>query len=772
MNNNYLYIALLCIATLACSGCVEENLENLTPAQIGEEILFGVRAGFENSNVDTKTIYSGKDYTVNGVTFERIDWEDDKDIIEIYSKEAINGPTAHYQIIHQKDADTQKDYASLTRFGDESLQWGDGDTHNFYAMYPSSKMFDENTTLAQGVKMDKTVLMGIIPEAQSPVEIIQDEKGNWEAIPDMRYAYMAAKGSATKADGKVSLTFVPVVTAVQVELVLDAGDYKPIDIAEISVKGTGIAGDFSADLDESSWKGTYPKFTYPSSGKDNIQVSLWRNDKPITIRQGQSLTFTVFLRPGQDYNNLVVSISPTGAAYVGKTIEDTTVPANLKTRINTLRLPKQEIVFDASNWLEQIDPQTELKKLSVPGTTGSFSYKYTSDQSGNYRSQHTDMNISGQWKAGIRAFEIVSDRPSSGSLGNTQVTCNKQDMNVTVAKAMEEIRDLVRAKSNEFAIVIFTYQPEGSIPSRNATSYASSLKTWYDNIDYKDMFKRYTPDLTIDGARGKIMVFVRLNQHDEKDGGSFSGALEYMPKDAENNPLFVFIDGCGTAKDKWGARGYTINGAKAPDISNSASTYIEQYMEEGYIDPKTHNIVRRGELNFGYQTNDPQVICWYQEWSRVIESNIHIDGGYWQPGLIPYAYPQIYWFESYNEKKQNAEDTFTMAISDQYSNYIFINSLSGYIAETDDSPTYSLVPSVGSAYGGDGGNIQALANKLNPDFYKFVLSAGMEQTTGPTGIVMMDYVSATPTTDTSVQYDGSYYLPGVIISNNMKYTIK
>ena len=43
----------------------------------------------------------------------------------------------------------------------------------------------------------------------------------------------------------------------------------------------------------------------------------------------------------------------------------------------------------------------------------------------------------------------------------------------------------------------------------------------------------------------------------------------------------------------------------------------------------------------------------------------------------------------------------------------------------------------------------------------------MEQTTGPTGVVMMDYVNNAPAEN--VEYDGSYYLPGVIIANNFKF---
>ena len=104
-----------------------------------------------------------------------------------------------------------------------------------------------------------------------------------------------------------------------------------------------------------------------------------------------------------------------------------------------------------------------------------------------------------------------------------------------------------------------------------------------------------------------------------------------------------------------------------------------------------------------------------------------------------------------------------MAISNQYSNYVFINSLCGYLAEDNNAPLYSLTPSLGNIYGGDGGNIQGLANKLNPAFYQYVIHSGMEESTGPTGIVLMDFVSD------KEEHGGSYYLPGTIIANNFKF---
>ena len=60
------------------------------------------------------------------------------------------------------------------------------------------------------------------------------------------------------------------------------------------------------------------------------------------------------------------------------------------------------------------------------------------------------------------------------------------------------------------------------------------------------------------------------------------------------------------------------------------------------------------------------------------------------------------------------------------------------------------------------GNIKGLADKINPDFYSYVLTTGMSDKPGPTGIVMMDYVT------NNVNAGGAYLLPSVIIANNLK----
>lgn len=791
-----LIYTLLAVAMLS-TACEDEPVSKVTPAADGSEIIFGGRAGFENSNPESRTIYSGKTYTYNNVTYERIDWiEGDK--IEIYCPEANNGPSAHYNITGFKANDenagnTNKgsDYAYLTRIEDSALQWNGNGVHNFYAMYPSNNMFVNSDgslpTVAQGIQLstqsDTVIVKGIVPTSQSG-EITVTE-GNYTIAPNMKYAYMVAKSTATRNDGSVGLSFVPIVTAVEIELKVPASDndIHPVSIAEIQVSGNGIAGEFTADL--TNWAGTYPTCTNIGAGQGTIQISTWVDNKPITINEGKSITFTVFMRPGADPNNLKVSYSPTGSGYVNKSLQNVVIPRNLKTCIRNLYLPatydeNTQITIDASKWMSQLAADAPMKGLSLPGTGGTFSYNYDSEHSDWYKQQTIDFEE--QWKLGIRAFEIVSDRPSSAdeSLGSQNVKCNKVSMGTTVSNVLQKLLTKVKDNPSETAVLILTYQPEGNSPNRNGAAYAKSLRKMYDGLTdaQKAQIIQYTPDLTLDQARGKVMIFCRINQRDETDNGgsdAFTQASTTL-----NKTNITLIDGCGTGKDRWGARGYKVKGNKAYDAANTSDSnksvdYWMGYERSGFINPTYtarayDNNVSKGDFDFAFNTNDKLITCWYQEWARVVDLQ-HLDVKSGNFFVTQYTESYILtskhrWFESYNEKVEAAEKTFDMAISGSYPNYIFINSLCGYLVDTDIESSY--IPFTGSNTGGIAGNIKALADKINVSFYQHVLSSGYEQKTGPTGIVMMDYVSNTPNTNTNVKFDGSYYLPGVIIANNFK----
>ena len=834
MRYSYKFSALLCAMALLVTACTkDETLEQpqVEPAADGSEIIFGARAGFENTG-DTRTIYSGECYTEGDITFERIDWLDDgSDMVEIYCAQAANGPTAHYIV---KDASTPDDEDSTTNDKlDEgylqkldanagALQWnGDGE-HTFYAMYPSSQYFEslpENNTLRQGVYMDNNTLHGFVPAAQAPEGTPTITDGNYVYAPNMRYAYMSAKTTATREAGAIGLSFKPLVTALQITLAIPATTSanqasQGITISELQIEGTGIAGGFTANLDADEDNDNYPDCTNLTGETQALDVIQYTLSEDAVLAANKSITFTVFMRPGANINDIKVKFSETGAGYMTKELKDINILALRKNIVSAINLPANGVNYDASNWMESLPNNFAMKRLSLPGTGGSFSYNYSSSNADYYKEQtipvfgDEEAGIIGQWEAGIRAFEIVSDRAaqmifgfegSATTLADEDITCNKESVSITVGTAMVDLIKKVK-NSDECAVVVFTYQPNYGVnigvsfgKPRNCEKYASSLQQWYNALsaDDKKVFMKYTPNLELGpkgselatgtttdgtGARGHIMVLVRMNQKHEKDSGSFTTACETL-----SSCPFVVIDGCGTAKDRWGARGYQIsyNGSDYPmlDQSNSYSSYtydgtnaytqnmiIEQYMTsdvlgfDNYTESATptYDTYTSGDytikrpmggtyanLNFEFETDDPNVKVWYQEWQRVSNGT---------------ATANPFWFDSYQEKLSNVEQTFIKAINDSDGNTIYINSLCGFFISgtPDDSGTLST----GNNYGGSGGDIASLAEAINPAFSTIVKNSGLEQTTGPTGVILMDRV----TSDMEVI--------GRIIANNYKHSLQ
>lgn len=808
------YIYALMTVVLFATACQDDELiqQPNNPATIGDEIVFGGRAGFENSDPGSRTVYSEKFYEIeeNGkkIKFERIDWiEGDK--IEIYSPDAANGPTSHYQVTgfvsgdESEDDGTNKgeDYATLIREGSSGLQWAKGiddeGTHRFYAMYPSSKMFDPNSesNVAKGIYMDGSIVKGIVPIEQNPISVEPVEKDgvtHYVAKPNMNYAYMVAKSTAKRADGSVSLSFVPIVTAVKVELSLPTSTTnedgittipKTVNVAWVRVEGKGIVGSFSSEL--ANWNDTYPSCTNSDAATDVVTLKLWQgeegNQKPLAVKAGGSLTFTVFLLPGADISSLKVSFSD-GSGWVGKTLSgDKIFPAHKKTVVKDLHLPVSKFKMNVGAWMSQLDSTTVFSRLSIPGAGAAFSY----NGAAGYKAQN--LNFGKLWNAGIRAFEVITDRQKGTDFGSEAVRCNNQAVSgVTVGSVMKEVTDSLTKYKKECAVLIFTYQPTSDISyPRNPETYVSNLCSYFGS-NYTNFLVKYHPSLTLDDAQGKVIVIVRPSQIDEDTDAERTAALTAATNSTVGDKILV-VDGCGTAKDKWRTRGYSYNGNESPEqgafrgfLGNGR--WGSNDMENAVVTSSNwNNVVKNANKRYVYDVNleeGEEYQMWYQEWARVVP-----DAGEEGKDDAITQFGSYYWKDSYNEKLADIKKAYEMSLSGQYTGgegsiggpYVFVNSLSGFYVSTDYSlSSKPLDPSTwlidGTFYnGGSQGDIAGLAQDLNEAFYQYVLSKGDQ--TGATGIVMMDFVANELTTDANDNPTnaGSYYLPGVIINNNFMF---
>ena len=827
-------------------SCSDEEIVRY-PHQEGDAIVFGARAGFENGNGGaTRTTYSGVKYDVGGKTYERIDWVQNTDRVQIYCPQA-GAPadkTVDYVVAGAVGSADQESFSTLTQSADEALglQWGSSsENHTFYAMYPSPEMLpdDAETTLKQGIKMDGTVVKGFVPVSQSGTIVETD--GNYVVKPDMTYAYMVAKETVNPSvGGPVSLTFYPLVTAL--ELTLKNEGANPILLEEAlitSVYKKGgvyvqnpnipIVGSFACDLSE--WTpGEIPSMTVPEGTTAGcvINVPLWHNDSPISLAHGKTLTITVFLRSDKDVPHLQLGLQ-TSTGMTSKELLGIELKATTKMTVEGLKLP--EVSLDYSKWMSFLPGNMLLKDLSIPGTGATFSAGYTGTKADMYKGQ--TLSFDEQWNAGIRAFEIISDRAADNttSLGGINVACNGKSMGITVEEVLKNLLDKLASTPTETAVVMMTYQPTG-VRVRDPECYMDNLKLLYQNLKNQgyyedDCFVSYDPELTLADVQGKLMILTRPTQHVEDAAHSFDSHL--------SGTRIVNIDGCGTAKDKWGCRGYEVKvgadtWASASDIQVNGNDradangdgYYDNPMIENYIlveytegentqdamqhamDQNWHERIRKNDMHFEYESNMNGVNIWCQEWQRVVPAKHDFNGDGVGDGIAAYlgkcqglSFPggsgthhyYAFWHESYSEKVDDIKKTFDMAISGDYANqYLFINSLCGYYVTDPDDTQFgyntSYVP-----YADDPCTswLHSWAEEKFPDSSWPIggMDGDIAGLAKDLNNMLYKYILGKSEVDftgpTGLVYmnrvsntlttgdEGSYYLPGVIIANNFKH---
>lgn len=810
MGNFFRYF-IMAGAVLFLTSCVEENFEQVKPAQSGDEVVFNAVSGVEIDAPKTRTVYSGATYTVNNKVYERIEWTNG-DKVKIYCHTANNKQAANYSVTPGANSTTQTHTASLNKHeSNDGIQWNGTGEHTFYAIYPSPDMPDapDSKTTLEG-KVDLTydeetstaTLTGYVPTTQAPIGF-EDAKEfsldgtvtrtatKW-AKPDMRYTYMVACNKAKPSDGGVNLSFSAISTVMEIDITAP----EATTISEVIIQsksGKALTGNFTCNINSDGTPDTESVEITNGASTLNIQLG------SVDLKANGTLRITALLLPIDFVANDLNIIVQTNSLMRG-TLKNVSLSAHKKHYLTNVSL-KQNV--KGNNWVSLLPDNVLLRGLSIPATSNSFSYylasndinqSYTgtlSDEQNRYITQTKSFND--QWDMGIRCFEFVCDRnsstASSTSLGGQTLMCNGQGLGITFKAAFDEVANKLKQTidggegvSDEFAMIICTYQPNGDTDNaRNPEAYMTQLKNFYDVEKANNVnLVLYKPGIDVDSVRGSIMLVARPSQEGEDSDSVVESAV------AGNEYNILTVKGWGSLPDKWWRRGYEAALFKGAGTSGEIKDQreiaaqlpaIEDWIygtsySQGAVSPYypyatgtkndiNTNFPANNGIRFNYST-DAQFEVWAQEWRRIVKEDVTITGTvptFWLFGTRYESYEYTF-FESLDEKKNCIETTFETSIKDISNSYVYFNSLSGYYILTDNSE--DSYRSFGPYWMGNLGNIGDYSTHINNWFDGIIEQKGEANITGPMGIVIMDRVGET---------QASTDLARIIIANNFKFEL-
>lgn len=731
--------SILAVLALVLTGCQDDFGKNFKPAEVGDEIFFGGTSGYEP---DGRTVYGDKTSTGTEIMWYA------GDTVRIYCAEANKVEGKSYcdytvnNVVPQggnpsaTEHDNKKS-STLTTADAYGLQWGEGadanGTHYFYGVYPSPRMFAAGSQEATNYNLNGNTLTAYLPSSQDPKAYVVAKDGNYTIHPAMRYAYMTAYSSATHTSNGVTMSFTPIVTALEISIVNNSiqtttgvggvTTTENISIENISgvrvstTDGSPISGKFTANVQE--------KKVLSVEGSDYVTVSV-RDEKnyPITLAPNKKLTFTVFmvLKEGDDLSSLKVSLLVNGVYKTATLNGNATGGAsgiiaevNKKNFINNVPLQLNKTANDnlsgLSKWMSQIKDDTPIGMLSIPGAGGATSSTLTSSPS----SMQQTLDISALWDSGIRCFELMVDKNGSSSIGGKNVLCNGISTGVTLNTAVTAIGNKLKANLTEFAVVIVGYQDANyDAYERNAgkSGWHNGFNTWFSNNTEMKTYatKSYSGDIPLADARGKIFCIARPVSMG-LDAGWYTG---FAGSGLRN---YTVVLGWGNHPDQWYARGY---GKLTHDNDNHDDYYMvahnENVLESNNVNKRPYYVnesapesytyyeintnatgvvaMDKGVKSFAYNHQNKAdtdysstaTMAWVQEWKRVSNNSTktyngsgvydHTDGFLLWGKEPQYENYEYQWANSVAEKKSDIEKTLILAQKGIYS--LVINSLCTY----------------------------------------------------------------------------------------------
>lgn len=757
---------------IALAGCQDDTLKDGTgyPATVGDEIQFSANhAQFEFNENSTRTIYGDRD----GDSYP-IYWENG-DQIGIYCPQA-SYPTPYKEFYYQVVVDNEtSSVGTLAKVnpGENGLQWGDGDKHDFYAIYPA--------TASTGGTSATTVSMSL-PIRQDPIRITK-EGDTWTAYPNMDYAYMYAHTQVsrkTQGDQPISLDFKPIVTTL--EITVNGPVSGSFQVSQVMVRSSHpLTGDFQLTVADDPNDANDGSCTPVSNGTVNTEVTIptYYEDEagrnvPVTLAAGEKLVVKAFMLPYADpqASQTAVTINMVGQGSNTKVLSTADIQAR---KINITSLPALEGT-DFYYWMSALDENIYFSQLSIPGTHNSYSIDSNVRETNTVMGAYQKRTIEEQFQAGARAFSFMVGfsnddfsqavnvdeggpfNPSSTNWNNDYplyvYDANTQGDNLSgvltsyatmLSNAIADYNAPAGRTCQEFIVLNLNYKQMAS----NGDNYAdkfTEVKRWirevdrildeYQPVNGVELVTNITPETTISDLKGKILVFVN-----------------YQAPELPNAE--------GAVNRSWGGEeysGYTFT----PETDVHNYVFLRNaYNETGDAISQTLYTSNDRDIEYPYymipEGPGSGVYVWKQHLERLENPELSVSVDY--SGRI-------------NTKINMIENFFQQAIDNNNQagtaglNNWYINDMGGFCVVNDNQ---SYNPELGQS-----GNTVLAANQINGPIYTYM--SDRDNNSGPVGVVLMNFFGES-FVDSDVATGGQrdvygQWLPQIVIENNFRFALK
>ena len=564
-----IFLAALTVIGLMVSCSQNEEIDtnkkvDLQPTP-GGEVDFGISLGDV-----TRTVYGGEDIDdETGKPSSRFVGWTNGDIVSVFGTNVSKSfSNAKYQVV----TSTGQDYADyLEHTGDYGVQWGDDVISDFISIYsPKCSTFDytkssteyyyalnenegnitfEQTTTAPSDE-DKELLTSYAYTASASISNEQnivfdgtetddgtalkaysiDTKLQEECMPNL---IMYARTDRVIAGETVNLRYKPFTTVLNFQFNgydLNNKESSPINTSGIFIQkitveapaGVNIAGDFKLNITGSQAKAK-AELGEVSNGSNTITINtLMPDGKYLNLFPEQAINFNVFAIPNEYTMSTDKEWKLTFHTASYGTFTFSMKPAEKKTisagKISKLPIPgmtfTNNITWDYTKWMTQIDEDVYLTELSVPGAwycmddeyqgtsiglmADKLTYTRDANQSSGYKTTSSansiDDGLENLFFNGVRAFNIdcrVTREKHSNSAwlswpdanvwqdshydsGNYHFACSGTEVpdtytlavynywgiateGVYVKKAVQDIINLAKAHPEEIIFIVFTY---------------------------------------------------------------------------------------------------------------------------------------------------------------------------------------------------------------------------------------------------------------------------------------------------------------------------